>query len=80
MAEAAAGAAPQRRSRLHDRLAGWWSHWLGRHAPLMDDPGLGRLDRFDGVAPDAAGSGSPARSERLGGPGTASGRPGTGAR
>ena len=45
MAEAAAGAAPQRRSRLHDRLAGWWSHWLGRHPPLMDDPAPGRLDR-----------------------------------
>lgn len=77
MAEAAAGAAPQRRSRLHDRLAGWWSHWLGRHAPLMDDPGLGRLDRFDGVAP---GSESTARPERLGGSGAAPDLPGRGTR
>ena len=77
MAEAAAEAAPQTRSRLHDRLAGWWSHWLGRHAPLMDDPGLGRLDRFDGVAP---GSESPARPERLGGSGAAPDRPGRGTR
>lgn len=80
MVEAAAGAVPQRRSRLHDRLAGWWSHWLGRHAPLMDDPGLGRFDRFDGVAPGAPGSGSPARPEGLGGPGTAPDRPGRGTR
>lgn len=77
MAEAAAEAAPQPRSRLHDRLAGWWSHWLGRHAPLMDDPGLGRLDRFDGVAP---GGESPARPEHLGGSGTAPDLPGRGAR
>ena len=73
MAEAAAEAAPQPRSRLHDRLAGWWSHWLGRHAPLMDDPGLGRLDRFDGVAP---GSESPARRDRLGGSGASPDLPG----
>jgi hypothetical protein len=77
MTEAAAEAAPQPRPRLHDRLAGWWSHWLGRHAPLMDDPGLGRLDRFDGVAP---GSESPARPEHLGGSGAAPDLPGRGTR
>ena len=51
--------------------------WLGRHAPLMDDPGLGRLDRYDGVAP---GSESPARPEHLGGSGAAPDLPGRGAR
>jgi hypothetical protein len=77
MAEALAGSAPEHRSRLHEGLAGWWSRLLSRHAPLMDDPGLGRLDRFDGVEPDSV---SPARPGRLGGSGAAPDLPGRGAR
>jgi hypothetical protein len=73
MAKASAEAGPQGRPRLQHRLAGWWSHWLGRHAPLMDDPAPGRLDRFDGVTPGSERSSLP---ERLGGSGAAPDLPG----
>ena len=56
IAQAPGSAAPQRQPRRDGRLGTWWSGWLARHVPVMDDPAPGRLDRLDGVtgAPGAA--------------------------
>ena len=49
IAQAHGAASPHPHPRPTGRLRAWWSRWMSRHVPLMDDPAPGPLDRFDGV-------------------------------
>ena len=79
MAEAPGGAIPRRQprdpSRRQGRLSGWWSRWLHRNVPLLEDPAVGRLDRMDGVTPLHTPAPAPSVAEQD----TTADRPGRGA-